>query len=142
LKVSGHWDDIRKPHKSLSERVTKPTDEECYLLGYSAVQSVESQLTFRRNISAPSSGSNKPSKIPARKQVAKRPSVGFQRTTQCYMAEDITLITIGVRPSYSTARQASIKLHRVIPKDGFIQAKKLLSEHSLEVVCIVLRRSQ
>jgi hypothetical protein len=32
--------------------------------------SVETQPTFRRQISPPSSGSNKPSKIPARKQVA------------------------------------------------------------------------
>jgi hypothetical protein len=33
--------------------------EEYYLLGYNAVQSVESQPTFRRNISPPFSGSNK-----------------------------------------------------------------------------------
>jgi hypothetical protein len=36
-----------------------------YLLGYNAVQPVESEPTFRKNISPPSSGSNKPSKIPA-----------------------------------------------------------------------------
>jgi hypothetical protein len=35
------------------------------LLGYNAVQSVESQPTFRSNISPPSSGSIKPSRIPA-----------------------------------------------------------------------------
>jgi hypothetical protein len=37
--------------------------EEYYVLGYNAVQFVESQLTFRRNISPPSSGSkHKPRK--------------------------------------------------------------------------------
>jgi hypothetical protein len=36
------------------------------LLGYNAVQSIESQPTFRRNMSPPSSGSEKePSKKPA-----------------------------------------------------------------------------
>jgi hypothetical protein len=40
--------------------------EEYYLLWYNAVYSVESQPTFRRNISPPSSGSkNKQSKKPA-----------------------------------------------------------------------------
>jgi hypothetical protein len=39
--------------------------EHLYLLGYNAVQSVESQLTFRRNLSLTSSGSKgKPSKKP------------------------------------------------------------------------------
>jgi hypothetical protein len=39
--------------------------DEYYLLGYNAVQSVESQPTFRRNLLPPSSGSkNKPSKKP------------------------------------------------------------------------------
>jgi hypothetical protein len=49
--------------------------EVLYLLTYNAVYSVESQPTFRRNISPPSSGSNKPSKIPAWKQVASRARV-------------------------------------------------------------------
>jgi hypothetical protein len=41
-------------------------DEEFYLLGYNAVQSVGSQATFQRIMSPPSSGSkNKPSKSPA-----------------------------------------------------------------------------
>jgi hypothetical protein len=44
--------------------------EEYYLLGYYVVYSVESQPTLRRNMSPPSSGSNKPSKMPAWKQVA------------------------------------------------------------------------
>jgi hypothetical protein len=40
--------------------------EEFHVLGYNALLSVESQPTFRRNISHPSSGSkNKPSKEPA-----------------------------------------------------------------------------
>jgi hypothetical protein len=40
--------------------------EEVYLLGYIAVYSVESQPTFQRNMSLPSSGSKKgPSKKPA-----------------------------------------------------------------------------
>jgi hypothetical protein len=42
------------------------TQEEYSLLGNNAMQSVESQPTFRRNILPPSSGSkNKPGKIPA-----------------------------------------------------------------------------
>jgi hypothetical protein len=43
--------------------------EQYYLLGYNAGYSVESQPTFRTNISPPSSGSNKKRKIPARKHV-------------------------------------------------------------------------
>jgi hypothetical protein len=81
--------------------------EECYLLGYNAVYSVESQPMFRRNTSPPSSGSkNKPSKKPAWKQVASRAysstlkieaicssetSVYFQRTARHYIAQDSTL---------------------------------------------------
>jgi hypothetical protein len=45
------------------------TPNSTYLLGYNAVKSVEIQLTFRENISLPSSDSNKPSKKPAWKQV-------------------------------------------------------------------------
>jgi hypothetical protein len=45
-------------------------NEEYYLLGYNAMQSAESQLTFQRKISPPSSQSNKLSKIPGWKQVA------------------------------------------------------------------------
>jgi hypothetical protein len=76
---------------------------------------VESQLTFRRNILPPSSGSrNKPRNNPVRKQVASRAftlvswsaysstlkmerifssetSVDFQRTTRRYIPEDSTL---------------------------------------------------
>jgi hypothetical protein len=44
--------------------------EEYYLLKYNAVQSVEGQPTFWKNISPQSSGASKPSKIPALKQVA------------------------------------------------------------------------
>jgi hypothetical protein len=39
--------------------------EKYYLLGYITVYSVESQQTFRRNISPPFLESNKPSNIPA-----------------------------------------------------------------------------
>jgi hypothetical protein len=89
--------------------------EECYLLGYSAVQSVEIQPTFRKNISPPSSGSkNKPSKKEAwelclpfsftlvscsayfssLKMEATRSSetlVDFQRTTWRYVPDYSTL---------------------------------------------------
>jgi hypothetical protein len=63
--------------------------EECYHLRSNAVLSVESQPTFRRKISHPSSGSkNTQSKMPAWKQVTSRAlsetSVDFQQTTWCY----------------------------------------------------------
>jgi hypothetical protein len=80
--------------------------EEYYLLVYNAMQSVESQPTFRRNM-IPSSGSkNKPSEKPASKQVAtsayfstpkmeaicsSETSVDFQRTTRRYIPEDSSL---------------------------------------------------
>jgi hypothetical protein len=47
--------------------------KEFYLLGNNAVQSVESQIMFRKNTPPPTSGSkNKRSKKPTRKQVASR----------------------------------------------------------------------
>jgi hypothetical protein len=93
-------------------KFTKLAGEEFCILGYNAVKSVDSQLTFRRNMSPPSSGSNsKPSEIPAwswqqailvsclvyssnLKIVAiysSEKSVDFQRTTQRYTPEDRTL---------------------------------------------------
>jgi hypothetical protein len=56
--------------------------EEYCLLGYTAVYSAESQPTFRRNMSPTSSGSNKPSKKPARKQVANTALILFLLTAQ------------------------------------------------------------
>jgi hypothetical protein len=83
---------------------TCPKFEEYHLLGYSTVQSVECQPTFRRNISPLSSGSkNKPSKISAQKHIASRAllkmeaicssetSVDLQRTTRRYIPDDSTL---------------------------------------------------
>jgi hypothetical protein len=53
--------------------------ENFYLLGYNTVQSIESQPTFRMNTSPSSSElKNKPSKIPAWRQVAR--NLCFQRT--------------------------------------------------------------
>jgi hypothetical protein len=64
--------------------------EEYYLLGYNAVSSVESQLTFRRKISPPSSGSkNKPSKKPAWKKLPSR--VAYQLLSRRYIPEGGTL---------------------------------------------------
>jgi hypothetical protein len=58
------------------------TKVEEYLLGYNAVWSVESQPTFRSNISPPYSGSkNEPI-------CSSETSVDLQRTTRHYMPED------------------------------------------------------
>jgi hypothetical protein len=72
--------------------------EEFYVLGYDAVQSVESQLTFRRNIFPSSSGlESKPSKKTFMKQAesnatcTSETSVDFQRTILRYIPEDRTL---------------------------------------------------
>jgi hypothetical protein len=44
----------------------EPENEEFHILGYNAVQPVESQIKFPKNMSPPSSGSrSKPSKKPA-----------------------------------------------------------------------------
>jgi hypothetical protein len=84
-----------------------------YLVGYNAMQSVESKLTFRMNMSLPSLGSkNKPGKKPAWKVTSRtcvfplvyclassstlkmeatyfsETSVDFQWTTRCYITED------------------------------------------------------
>jgi hypothetical protein len=59
--------------------------EEYYILGCNPMQPVESQPTFRRNISPPSSGStNKLSKKPACKLVARQPE-------RCFFARLILL---------------------------------------------------
>jgi hypothetical protein len=51
---------LGNPSQFISHFITR--SEELYLVGFNAVKSVESQRTFRRNISAPSSCSkNKPS---------------------------------------------------------------------------------
>jgi hypothetical protein len=54
---------------------------------YNALSYVESQPAFRRNISPPSSGSNKPSKIPTWKPKRR---FYFQRTARRYVPEDST----------------------------------------------------
>jgi hypothetical protein len=73
---------------------------------YNEVSSVDSQLTFRRDISSPSSGYNRPSEIRKLKQMASKwylirfsrwrwfsseTSVDFQRTTRPYIPKDNTL---------------------------------------------------
>jgi hypothetical protein len=81
-----------------------PHVEEIYLWKYNEVQSVESQLTFRRNISPPSSGSkNKRNKVSVTSFHAcfligtlfdpedGWKSVDFQRTTRRYIPENRTL---------------------------------------------------
>jgi hypothetical protein len=90
--------------------------QEYCLLGYNSVKFVEGQITFRKNISPPSSGSNKPSNKPACKQVASRSfmlisssgyfltpkmeaacssetSLNIQRTTRRCIPKDSTLHT-------------------------------------------------
>jgi hypothetical protein len=54
------------------------SDEELYLLGYNAMKSGESQLTFRRNISRPS--------------LRSKTSVAFHRTTRRHVTEDRALL--------------------------------------------------
>jgi hypothetical protein len=81
--------------------------EEYYLVGYNAVQSIESQLTFRRNMWPLSSRcKNKPSKKPAFTLVScsahfstlkveaicsSETSVDFQWTERRYIPQDSTL---------------------------------------------------
>jgi hypothetical protein len=84
--------------------------EESYLLGYNAMYRTESQPTFRRNMSPPSSGSkNKPSKnllatffmlvtfltssstLNMEATCSSKTLVGFRWTTRRYIKEDRTL---------------------------------------------------
>jgi hypothetical protein len=77
--------------------------EEYYLLGYNAVYTVESQPTFRRNISPLSSGLCLPpaftlvswsaysSTLNLEAICSSETSVNFRRTTRRYIAEDSTL---------------------------------------------------
>jgi hypothetical protein len=63
------------PRASLDAVATSKMSEEHHLVGYNAVWPVESQPTFRRNLSPLSSGSkNKPSKKLAWKQAASHPA--------------------------------------------------------------------
>jgi hypothetical protein len=75
-KYKGNIYNINKPtneNVSLSA-LSSIFREESYFLVYYALQPVESQATFQRNVSPPSSDpNNKPSKKPAWKQAASRP---------------------------------------------------------------------
>jgi hypothetical protein len=71
--------------------------EEYCLMGSNAVYSVERQPTFRKNLSHPSSGWQKPRNIPAWKHVERQYFLPKRRLTfnglQCVISQKITLFT-------------------------------------------------
>jgi hypothetical protein len=101
---------VKKFYKYMSSNTTKKKYvDEFYLLGHNAVQSVESEPTFRRNMLPPSAGSkNKPRALLATSitlisflaysftlkmeaACSSETSVDTQRTTRRYIPEDRTL---------------------------------------------------
>jgi hypothetical protein len=106
--------------------------------------SVDSQLTFRKNISPPSSGSSKPSKAPTTFTLiscspyptlkmeaicSAEASIDFQRTIRRYIPEDITLHNQrrqNLKPNkhqYSLSLSLSVSLSDVV----FLERNRILN---------------
>jgi hypothetical protein len=112
--------------------------EELYHLGYSAVQSVENQPTFRRNMSPPSSGSNEQSEKQACNWVANR----SQRSTCLILVSRLAyspILMLEAIYSSETSVDFQRTTHRYIPDDGTLHNNACLRNQvsvSHEAMCM------
>jgi hypothetical protein len=101
-----------------SEFFHNPSDKDCYLLRYNAVQSVEIPVIFQRNMSI-SSGSNKSSKLPLwthvaswpwrwRRYIAPNCRLTFNRLHRVIYQKKVLFITTALRTSDPTKMHVTL----------------------------------